>query len=100
MIDYRDENYTPEDLDAVRRRIRNSALTAEELTESLSPSEVAAMWFDIEGEYNYYFNYEDAAREILFLYLRETLLRNIATYECELNDQEIRNYFDYWYALR
>lgn len=100
MIDYREENYTPEDLEAVRRRIRNSALTTEELVESLSNAEVAAMWFDVESEYNYFFNCEDPAEKILCYYLRETLLRNIASDECELNNQELRHYFEYWYALR
>ena len=100
MIDYRDVNHTPEDLDNVRRRIRNSALTADELIESLTDAEVAAMWFEIEGEYNYYFLCEDPAPQIFFYYLRETLQKSIAADECELNNQEIRNYFEYWYTLR
>ena len=100
MIDYRDVNHTPEDLDNVRRRIRNSALTADELIESLTDAEVAAMWFEIEGEYNYYFLCEDPASQIFFYYLRETLQKNIVADECELNNQEIRHYFEYWNTLR
>ena len=50
MIDYREVNYSPEDLDSVRRRIRNAALTVDEMIESLSDAEIAAMWFEIEEE--------------------------------------------------
>ena len=100
MIDYREENYTLEDLDTVRRRIRNSALSVEELLDSLSTTEVAAMWHKIEGEYNYYFASDDPATEIFTLYLRETLLENIASDDYELNSQELRHYFEYWLALR
>lgn len=99
MIDYRDVNYTPEDLDKVRRRIRNSALTVEEMIESLTDAEVAAMWFEVEGEYNYCFLRDNPAEQILFYYLRETLIKAIASDECELNNQEIRHYFDYWYTM-
>ena len=99
MIDYREVNYSTEDLDRVRRRIRNAALTVDEMIESLTDAEVAAMWFEIEGEYNYYFSGKDSAAKIFFLYLRETLMKNIVSDECELNNQEIRNYFEYWYTL-
>ena len=99
MIDYREVNYSPEDLDSVRRRIRNAALTVDEMIESLSDAEIAAMWFEIEEEYKYYFSGEDAAHKIFFLYLRETLLKNIVADVCDLNNQELRHYFEYWYTL-
>ena len=55
--------------------------------------------FEVEGEYNYCFLRDNPAEQILFYYLRETLIKAIASDECELNNQEIRHYFDYWYTM-
>lgn len=101
-MDYRDISFSQMHLEEVRRRIRNDALTAEELVDSLADEEVAAMWDAIEEEYSYDYLENDPhiVYKILFYYLRETLLKNIVTDECELNNQELRHYFEYWFALR
>ena len=99
MVDYREIGFNERDLEEVERKIRNE-YNADDLVDRLTRAEIAAMWNAIEGEYDYSWLPDDPAEDILFYYIRETLARNIQSNECELCNQSLRHYFDYWYTKR
>lgn len=102
MKDYREIDYCINDIESANRKILNGAYNAEDISDGLTPRELAAMWNVIEDCYDYCEIEASPEESIIYLYIKETLLNAVALSDSE--DAKYSRYhisvlFDYWKDL-